>query len=66
MSDIPEPLAEIERLNASFPHSPAIREWNKSGKKVIAFECTYVPRRDHLRCRCIVGQAGRRFSDIEL
>jgi hypothetical protein len=36
MSDIPEALAEMERLNASFPYSSAIREWNKSGKKVIA------------------------------
>jgi bcr-type benzoyl-CoA reductase subunit C len=43
VNDAPEELIEIERLNAAFPDTPAIRDWKASGKKVIAFQCTYVP-----------------------
>ncbi|MBP1706553.1 MAG: 2-hydroxyglutaryl-CoA dehydratase, D-component [Chloroflexi bacterium] len=43
MDDTPEALAEIEQLNASFPATPALKVWKEQGKKIIAFECTYVP-----------------------
>ncbi len=43
MTDRPEALAEIEKLNDGFPATPALKEWKARGKKIIAFECTYVP-----------------------
>ncbi len=43
MTDIPEALAQIEKLSVPFTESAAIRDWKKSGKKIIAFQCTYVP-----------------------
>ena len=43
MNDIPESLAEILQTGSSPPDNPAVREWKASGRKVIAFECTYVP-----------------------
>jgi bcr-type benzoyl-CoA reductase subunit C len=43
MTDTPGALAEIEKLNASFPDNPSIKTWKSQGKKVIAFQCTYVP-----------------------
>jgi benzoyl-CoA reductase subunit C len=43
LNDAPEALAELEQLNASFPDTPALKAWKGQGKKIIAFECTYVP-----------------------
>jgi bcr-type benzoyl-CoA reductase subunit C len=43
MVDTPKTLTEIEKLNLSFPDSQAIQAWKNQGKKVIAFQCTYVP-----------------------
>jgi len=37
------PVAEFEKFAAPFGDNPATREWKKAGKKIIAFECTYVP-----------------------
>lgn len=37
------PLEEIRRINASFPYTDPIREWKGQGKKVLAWQCTYVP-----------------------
>lgn len=36
-------LEKIRALNAFFPDTPAIKAWKSSGKKAIAFQCTYVP-----------------------
>jgi benzoyl-CoA reductase subunit C len=43
MNDTPEALAEMEQLNAGFPDTPGLKAWKEQGKKIIAFECTYVP-----------------------
>jgi benzoyl-CoA reductase subunit C len=36
-------LVELERFTTPYRDNPAVLEWKKSGRKVIAFECTYVP-----------------------
>ncbi len=36
-------LDKIEKLNRFFPDSPALRDWKNQGKRVMAFQCTYVP-----------------------
>jgi len=38
-----ETLKEIREVNASFPYSKPIQEWKEQGKKVIGWQCTYVP-----------------------
>jgi benzoyl-CoA reductase subunit C len=43
MNEIPEALAELEHLNTLFPNIPALQSWKEPGRKIIAFECTYVP-----------------------
>jgi bcr-type benzoyl-CoA reductase subunit C len=43
MTDISSILTEFEKLSKPFSNSSVIKEWKESGKKVIAFECTYVP-----------------------
>lgn len=43
MTDDLETLREVREINSSFPYTAPIRAWKEQGKKVIAFECTYVP-----------------------
>jgi benzoyl-CoA reductase subunit C len=43
MVEAPGVLSDFEKLSAPSADNTAIREWKNSGKKVIAFECTYVP-----------------------
>jgi len=43
MQQIPAALADIQNLSVLSSENEAIREWKNSGKKVIAFQCTYVP-----------------------
>ncbi len=50
-----ETMQEVKRVNTSLPftdkkglesgrcHAPSIKAWKEQGKKVIAFQCTYVP-----------------------
>ncbi len=38
-----EALAEFAEFTAPFGDNPAIKKWKDSGRKIIAFECTYVP-----------------------
>ncbi len=38
-----ETLREVRAINSSFPCTSPIRAWKEQGKKVIAFQCTYVP-----------------------
>ena len=43
MSEVSGILAEFAGISAEFPDLKAVRDWKAAGKKVIAFECTYVP-----------------------
>ena len=43
MASTLETLREIRDINASFPYSEPIKEWKEQGKKVIGWQCTYVP-----------------------
>ena len=43
MANMLETLSEIREINASFPFSEPIKEWKEQGKKVIGWQCTYVP-----------------------
>ena len=43
MTDTLEVLREMRRINSSFPYTDPIRAWKEQGKKVIAFQCVYVP-----------------------
>ncbi|MBN1190787.1 MAG: 2-hydroxyacyl-CoA dehydratase [Dehalococcoidales bacterium] len=43
MNEVPAALVELQTLGTLSPDNAAIRDWKKSGKKIIAFECTYVP-----------------------
>jgi len=43
MTDTLETLQEVREINSSFPYTAPIRAWKEQGKKVIAFQCTYVP-----------------------
>jgi benzoyl-CoA reductase subunit C len=43
MKEVSGVLAEFAGISADFPDLKAIHDWKKAGKKVIAFECTYVP-----------------------
>jgi bcr-type benzoyl-CoA reductase subunit C len=43
MSEVPGGLIEFENFSAPFADNPSIRDWKSSGRKIIAFECTYVP-----------------------
>ncbi len=43
MAETLETLREIREVNSAFPYTAPIRAWKEQGKKVIAFQCTYVP-----------------------
>jgi len=43
MTDDLETLREVREINSSFPYTAPIRACKEQGKKIIAFECTYVP-----------------------
>ncbi|MFH1624026.1 MAG: 2-hydroxyacyl-CoA dehydratase family protein [Pseudomonadota bacterium] len=54
MADTLKTMEEVRRVNAALPftdksresgrcHAPSIKAWKEQGKKVIAFQCTYVP-----------------------
>ena len=43
MTDTLDTLREIREVNASFPYNAPIRAWKEQGKKVIAFQCAYMP-----------------------
>ena len=43
MTDTLETLREVREINSSFPYTAPIRACKEQGKKVIAFQCTYVP-----------------------
>lgn len=43
MTDSLETLREVREINSSFPYTAPIRAWKEQGKKVIAFQCTYMP-----------------------
>jgi len=43
MTNTLETLREVREINSSFPYTAPIRAWKEQGKKVIAFQCTYVP-----------------------
>jgi bcr-type benzoyl-CoA reductase subunit C len=43
MTDTLEALREIREINSLFPYTAPIRAWKEQGKKVIAFQCDYVP-----------------------
>ncbi|MFQ5898468.1 MAG: 2-hydroxyacyl-CoA dehydratase subunit D [Candidatus Methylomirabilia bacterium] len=38
-----ESLQDIREINRGFPYTAPIRAWKAEGKKVIAWQCTYVP-----------------------
>lgn len=38
-----ETLREVREINSAFPYTSPIRAWKNQGRKVIAFNCTYVP-----------------------
>ena len=43
MTDTLETLQEIREINSCFPYTAPIKAWKEQGKKVIAFQCDYVP-----------------------
>ncbi len=43
MDNMPAALSELQELSILSRDNPAIGEWRDSGRKVIAFQCTYVP-----------------------
>src|SRR4030042_416784 len=43
MASTLETLREIREINASFPYSEPVKEWKEQGRKVIGWQCTYVP-----------------------
>ena len=43
MTDTLETLQEIREINSNFPYAAPIKTWKDEGKKVIAFQCPYVP-----------------------
>jgi len=43
MTDTLETLREIREINSSFPYNAPIRAWKEQGKKVVAFQCAYMP-----------------------
>jgi len=38
-----ETLREVRAINSSFPYTSPIKAWKEQKKKVVAFQCTYVP-----------------------
>jgi len=36
-------LRAIREVNASFPYSDPVRAWKEEGRKVVAFQCAYMP-----------------------
>ncbi len=43
MAEVSPTLKEIRAINDSFPYITPIKAWKEQGKKVVAFQCTYVP-----------------------
>jgi len=43
MADTLETLHEIRKINSSFPFTAPIKAWKEQGKKVIGFQCAYMP-----------------------
>ena len=43
MASMLESLRKIREINASFPYSEPIKEWKGQGKRVIGWQCTYIP-----------------------
>jgi bzd-type benzoyl-CoA reductase N subunit len=43
MAESLKTLEEFRKVNAAFPHTDPIKEWKNQGKKVIGWQCTYVP-----------------------
>ena len=54
MTEFSENIQTLQRMNATSSykegsiesgkcHAPAIKKWKQDGKKVIAFQCAYVP-----------------------
>jgi benzoyl-CoA reductase/2-hydroxyglutaryl-CoA dehydratase subunit BcrC/BadD/HgdB len=43
MTDTLDTLQEIREINSCFPYTAPIKAWKEQGKKVIAFQCDYVP-----------------------
>ncbi len=43
MYEKPEALAQLEHVNTLFPDIEIFQSWKDNGRKIIAFECTYVP-----------------------
>ncbi len=43
MSDTLESMRKIRSINSFAPYTDPIRNWKEQGRKVIGFECTYVP-----------------------
>ena len=43
MIEVPAALIELEKLNLFSGDRKVLADWKNSGKKILAFECTYVP-----------------------
>jgi len=43
MTNTLETLQEIREINSCFPYTAPIKAWKEQGRKVIAFQCDYVP-----------------------
>jgi len=43
MSGTLESLEKIRNLDKPFPYTAPIRDWKEQGKKVVAFQCVYMP-----------------------
>ncbi len=43
MNEVPEALTELKRLSLLSADNTAVVDWKNAGKKIIAFECTYIP-----------------------
>ncbi len=38
-----EVMKEVREINSSYPYTTPIKAWKETGKKVMAFQCTYIP-----------------------
>ena len=36
-------IAEVKNINADSPFTRPIKDWKEQGRKVVAFQCNYVP-----------------------
>lgn len=54
MSETLETMKEVREVNTTLPyrkeyleagrcHAPSLKQWKEQGKKIIGFQCTYVP-----------------------